>query len=130
MILYEQGGEVVNERIAEVRKRAGLTQGQFAERIGLTRNYMWMIEKGERTPSDRTIADICREFAVNESWLRTGEGEMPMNLDKQKKIAAFVGDLMREENGSFKAQLIEMLSEMGPDEWALLEKMARRLTGR
>nr|WP_158097949.1 helix-turn-helix transcriptional regulator [Anaerofilum sp. An201] len=120
----------MNERIAEVRKRAGLTQGQFAERIGLTRNYMWMIEKGERTPSDRTIADICREFAVNESWLRTGEGEMPMNLDKQKKIAAFVGDLMREENGSFKAQLIEMLSEMGPDEWALLEKMARRLTGR
>ena len=119
----------MNERITEVRKRAGLTQEKFAERLNLTRNFVWMIEKGERIPSDRTISDICREFGINEEWLRTGQGDMLVHFDKQKKIAAFLGDLMHEEDGSFKIQLIEMLSEMGPDEWALLEKMARRLTG-
>lgn len=119
----------IYDRIKQVRQISGLTQSQFAERLGLSRNYISLIEIGDRVPSDRTISDICREFGVNESWLRTGVGEMQVNLDKQKKIAAFLGDLMREEEGSFKTQLIEMLSEMGPDEWALLEKMAHRLMG-
>lgn len=66
----------MNRRIASIRKISNLTQDDFGTRIGLSRNYVWMIEKGERIPSDRTIADICREFNVNEHWLRTGEGEM------------------------------------------------------
>ena len=66
----------MNRRIASIRKISNLTQDDFGTRIGLSRNYVWMIEKGERIPSDRTIADICREFNVNEHWLRTGEGEI------------------------------------------------------
>lgn len=120
----------MNERIKELRKALGLTQQEFAEQLGVKRNTIAQYETGRNSPIDAIITSICREFGVNESWLRTGKGEMLMNLDKQKKIAAFLGDLMRsEEESSFKIQLIEMLSEMGPDEWALLEKMARRLTG-
>lgn len=118
----------MNERILQVRKQTGLTQEKFADRIGLTKNFVWMIEKGERIPSDRTISDICREFAVNEEWLRTGEGEMFADIDRHKKIAAFLGDLMREDDSNFRVRMIEMLSELSPDEWALLEKLAKRLT--
>ena len=118
----------MNNRIAQVRKQVGLTQEKFAERIGLTRNFVWMIEKGDRVPSDRTISDICREFGVREEWLRTGEEPMMQEVPQSKKIAAFLGDLMREEDGSFKKQLIEILSDMSPDEWELLERMAKRLT--
>lgn len=71
----------LNTRISNIRKALGLTQEKFAARIGLTRNFVWMIEKGERVPSDRTISDICREFNVSETWLRTGEGEMFNQLD-------------------------------------------------
>lgn len=71
----------MNARISSVRKSLGLTQEKFADRIGLTRNFVWMIEKGDRVPSDRTISDICREFNVSETWLRTGEGEMFNQLD-------------------------------------------------
>lgn len=71
----------MNTRISNIRKALGLTQEKFAARIGLTRNFVWMIEKGERVPSDRTISDICREFNVSETWLRTGEGEMFNQLD-------------------------------------------------
>ena len=63
----------MNARIEAVRKHEGLTQEQFADRINLSRNYLWMLENGSRTPSDRTISDICREFGVREAWLRNGE---------------------------------------------------------
>lgn len=53
---------------------------------------------------------------------------MLQDVSRDTKIAAFLGDLMAEEDGSFKKRLIDALSEMSPDEWALLEKLARKLT--
>lgn len=120
----------IKNRIKEIRQTVGLTQSQLAERLNLTRNYIGLIEMGERVPSDRTIKDICREFGVREEWLRTGEGEMLAEHSEQKKIAAFLGDLMREEaDGDFKAQLIGALADLTAEEWALLEQIARRITG-
>ena len=67
---------VIGERIKELRKVLRLTQAAFAERIGIRQNSVAVIEIGKNTPSDQTIAFICREFRVNEEWLRTGAGEM------------------------------------------------------
>lgn len=53
-----------------------MTQADFAIRLNLTRAAICNYESGTRTLSDRTIADICREFNVNEIWLRTGEGDI------------------------------------------------------
>lgn len=120
----------IGERIKEVRQKLGKTQQAFADAIGLKRNTVANYEIGNVQPSDRTISDICREFGVREEWLRTGEEPMFVEIPESEKIAAFLGDLMREEDGSFKKQLIEILSEMSPDEWELMERMARKLTGR
>lgn len=65
----------IGERIKKVRQEKSLTQQHFGERIGLKRNSLALIETG-RNPSEQTIISICREFNVNETWLRTGEGEM------------------------------------------------------
>lgn len=65
----------MNERIKKVRKALDLTQQEFAERIGMKRNSIALIENGRNT-SDQTVFAICREFNVNEEWLRTGAGEM------------------------------------------------------
>ena len=54
----------MNTRIQQIRKTAKMTQDEFAEKIGVSKNYVWMIEKGERVPSDRTVKDICREFKI------------------------------------------------------------------
>lgn len=116
----------MNVRIAEVRKAVNLTQEKFAAQLGLSRNFLWMIEKGDRIPSDRTIADICREFNVNENWLRTGEGEMFNPQDE--KLAAFVGSLVSDDSEPFKRRMVELLADLTPEEWKLLEKMAERLT--
>ena len=117
----------MNERIALVRKSLGLTQEKFAEQVGLSRNFMWMIESGTRVPSDRTISDICREFNVNETWLRTGEGEMFDQITRSEKITAFLTDITADEGDDFKRRFVEMLAELEPEDWKLLERMAEKL---
>ena len=101
----------MNERIALVRKSLGLTQEKFAEQVGLSRNFMWMIESGTRVPSDRTISDICREFNVNETWLRTGEGEMFNQITRSEKITSFLTEITEDEGDDFKRRFVEMLAE-------------------
>lgn len=67
---------MIGERIKDVRKAVKLTQTQFAEKLGTVQNTITGYETGRREPSNQVIALICREFRVNEVWLRTGEGEM------------------------------------------------------
>lgn len=65
----------ISNRIKKVRKSLDMTQQEFADHIGMKRNSIALIEGGRNT-SDQTIFAICREFNVNEDWLRTGKGEM------------------------------------------------------
>lgn len=69
------GGDNLNERIKKLRKALDLTQQEFGRRIGMKQNTIALIEGGRKT-SEQTIFAICREFNVNEVWLRTGEGDM------------------------------------------------------
>lgn len=96
----------MNERISQVRKSAGLTQEKFAARIGLTRNFVWMIEKGERIPSDRTIADICREFGVSETWLRTGQGQMLLDLGEDAELTQVLAQIQVSDDDTIKDLLV------------------------
>lgn len=66
----------MKERIRKLRRTLDLTQQEFADRIGIKRNTIANYEIGRNDPVDSVIALICREFNVNETWLRTGEGEM------------------------------------------------------
>ena len=73
-------GEIMNERLKLLRKELGLTQTQFGERIGVKGNTITTYETGVRVPPDSIVHSICREFYVNENWLRTGEGSMFLKL--------------------------------------------------
>lgn len=86
-------------RIAELRKSLNLTQDEFAKKLGLSRNYIWMIEKGERIPPDRTVSDICRIFNVNPKWLRNGEE--PMIMPALDDDADFISDLLNAVDNPF-----------------------------
>lgn len=66
----------MNERLSELRAALALTTRAFGARINLTGGAVTNMEKGTRSITDRTISDICREYSVNEEWLRTGTGEM------------------------------------------------------
>ena len=66
----------MNTRIKKLRKALDLTQQAFADRLGMKQNTIATYEMGRSAPPTPTIVAICREFNVNEEWLRTGEGDM------------------------------------------------------
>lgn len=119
---------MVNERIRELRKILDLNQTEFGTRIGIKQGSIAAYESGVRTPMDTVILSICREFNVNETWLRTGEGEMFAPMSRSETIAQFAGKLMRDEDESFRRQLIEALAQLDEKEWEVLEGIAKRLT--
>lgn len=116
----------MRERIAFIRKTLGINQDDFAKKIGLTKNYISLVETGGRVPSDRTVLDICREFNVNEFWLRTGEGEMFRQKTRAQEIADFAASLY-ENPTSFQAKLVTVLAKLEPEQWVLLEEKAMEL---
>lgn len=83
-------------RIIQIRKENKLSQEQFAKKIGLSRNFINQVETNKKNISDRTIKDICREFAINEEWLRTGKGDM--YKIPEDETAMIVSDLLIKEN--------------------------------
>lgn len=117
----------MHERIKRIRQSAEKTQLQFAEAIGLSRNYIAMIEIGQREPSDRTISDICEKFNVNRDWLLTGRGEMLNPVSRDAEITAFMGDVMKGEDADFRRRLVAALAKLDLPEWELLEKIALKL---
>ena len=66
----------MKDRVKTLRKTLGLTQREFADRIGMKPNTVATYEMGRSIPSDPAINNICKEFRVSEMWLRTGSGEM------------------------------------------------------
>lgn len=101
----------MNERIKEVREILKLTQEYFGEKIGIqSRSHISALEKGTRSLTNRIINDICREFNVNEEWLRFGTGEI-------FKEEAFSLDKYVKEKGatSFDIELIKIYLDMPND---------------
>lgn len=99
---------------------------EFAQKLNISQAYVSQLCSGIKVPSDRTISDICREFDVNEHWLRTGEGEMFVQKSPGDEISAFVGDILRGEP-DFRQRFITVLARMTPDEWKLLERKVLEL---
>ena len=111
----------MNERLKKLRKALDLTQQEFADRIGVKRNTIAMYEMGKTTPSETVILSICREFNVNESWLRDGIGEMFVEQTMDEQIEEFVGTLLQNEEDSFKRRLISGLAALDETGWKVLE---------
>lgn len=111
----------MNERLKKLRKTLDLTQQTFSDKLGVKRNTVAQWEIGRNEPSDAIILSICREFNVNEEWLRTGKGEMFIQLSRNEEIAEFVGQLMSDEDDSFKKRLISGLAALDENGWKVLE---------
>ena len=119
----------MNERIKSLRKKIGISQEVFAKKLGLTKNYISLVESGNRNLSEQSVRVLCREFNVNEEWLRTGTGEMFLPSDRKSDIAKLTKQLLDEEDDSFKNRFISMLANLSVEEWEFLEKRARELCG-
>lgn len=117
----------MKDRIVRLRKHLGFSQQEFADKLNIKRGTVANYECGRNEPIDAVINLICREFNVNEAWLRTGEGEMFLSLDREMELAKLTVDLFKESSDSFKNRFISLLARMDDDEWALLEGIVEKL---
>lgn len=117
----------MQDRIKQVRKINGLTQTEFGERIGVKGNTITGYETGLRSPSSAVITAICREFNISETWLRTGEGKMSIDLSREAQITKFVGEALREESPSDRQRFLNALLGATPEELHAIAEFAKRL---
>lgn len=117
----------MNERIKKLRKELDLTQQKFADRLGVKRNTVGQWECGINAITDRVIYSICREFNVNEDWLRSGEGEMFEQLTEQEKIMKYTALLLRDTDSAVASAIqsfIVTYEQLDDTSKATLEKIA------
>jgi len=117
----------MGERIRLLRKALNLTQQEFADRIGVKRNTIAQYEIGRNEPIDSILSLICREFDVNEEWLRTGSGPMFKEVDTEARFAEWAGRVLSGTDESFQKRFVTMMMSLTDDQWKLLEEKARML---
>lgn len=118
----------MNERIRELRLALGLNQSEFGARIGLRQTSIANYEKGLRQPLDAVITSICREFGVNEEWLRTGEGPQFVEITRAEQIQQMVDDIMRDHPEAFRRRFVTALAGLDDHGWIALENFIDSIT--
>ena len=118
----------INDRIVELIEALGLKKSQFAEKLSVSQPYISQLCSGVRTPSDRTISDICREFNIRREWLETGEG--PMRLPEPEEDLEIINDLLA-DTASPTADLIRNIwrtyRQLPPDHQKVLDNFIATL---
>lgn len=117
----------MKDRIKKIRKELDLTQQEFSGKIGSTQNIVANYETGRRNPSASVINNICKTFNINENWLRTGEGEMFVELTEDEEIADLVYELLDPKDDTFYLAVLELIhtyKELSPSSQQIIRETA------
>lgn len=122
----------INERFRELRIACDKTQTEWSKILGLSRSGVSDIEAGRRNVTEQHLIMLSNwnEKPINIEWLRTGSGEMFIELNRQQEIAKLSADLFKSEKESFKSRLIMALAELDDDEWKMLESIAVKIANK
>jgi transcriptional regulator with XRE-family HTH domain len=117
----------MKDRINFIIQKLDISKSKFAERLNVSQAFVSQMTSGEREPSDRTIQDICREFGVNEVWLRTGKGDPFKERTLEETIMRFA---VQTNKGSddFRKAYVAMLANLSDDGWKGLQEMYDKLS--
>lgn len=114
----------MGERIKELRKALGLTQQKFADGMGVKQNTIAQYESGRNAPIDAVITLICRTYKVDETWLRTGEGEMFQPKSRNEELFEFAEKVAEGGPNSIQAQLLAVMARLTDEQWEVLAQVA------
>lgn len=120
--------ETINDRIAWCIKDAGIKKAEFARRLNLSQPFVSELCSGKNNPSDRTIADICREFNISEVWLRTGEGEPHIQRDEDAEWQEVLAQITVSDDDLIK-RIIKAYWFMDEKEKAAIRKLIDSFLG-
>ena len=111
------------ERIKEVRKALGLPLDRFGERIGVKKSALSKVENGLNGLSGQLATSICREFNVNPDYLAGESEEMFIEMSRSDELAAFFGDVLKDDDEDFRKRFISALAQFTEEDWKLFEKI-------
>jgi transcriptional regulator with XRE-family HTH domain len=116
--------EGLQERLKAIRKTMRLTQQQFAQRIGVSRDVVASWEIGRVQPSEAMLRLISRECAANYEWLKYGAGTMEANREttEMEKLAKIL-----EGDNAFMRAFLHSLAELPKEAWEAMEAFMRNL---
>ena len=117
----------MKDRLKALRKAVKKSQTEFGQSVMVSLSAVQKWESGANEPSDAVITLICRNYNVDETWLRTGAGEMFRPRSREDEIASFMTGLLSGEGTEFQRRLIAVLAKLGPEEWARIEQKTREL---
>lgn len=120
----------MNERIRELRESLKKSQDEFAKELELSRNYISLVENGQRNLSSQSIKLLCSIHNVNEEWLRTGNGEMFQPITKNDEISRLFGNVSKIDDSNFRRRLINALAMLDDDGWTHLEELIDMIAGK
>lgn len=113
------------ERVKRIRKEKDLTLEKFGEKVGVTKQTISRIENGINSLTDQMVLSICREFNVNEVWLRNGTGEVFSEVPLHEQAYNRFGYIMENSSPSKKAALsvlLELLYNVPDEQWDMIMK--------
>lgn len=119
----------MNERIQAIIVTMGMKKTEFAKKLNVSQAYISQLCSGTKSPSDRTISDICREFNVNEDWLRNGTKPMFVPKNREDEIAAAVRKIASGKSEDFKRRFVLALSGLSEEHWEVLEQKMIEIVG-
>ena len=136
--IFRRRGDSTNtegERLKQLRNELDIKQGDFAKKISTTQGHISDIENGRKNLSERTIKLICLENwngkTVNEEWLRTGKGDMIIELPKEDEVAAYVEDLLADDGENELYNIIKAImrtyNELSPKSQEVLRDASAKL---
>ena len=117
---------IMNERIKELRKTLRMSQEELGKWLGISKSGVSDIEAGRRKVTEQHIIMLAMH-GVNEIWIRSGNGKMLIELDKDDLLFQWVGNVLKDESETFKKKFLTMLSSLTESEWEWLEQKALQL---
>lgn len=123
----------MNERVKELRSMLNLSTEKFGSRVGVTRSAISRIENGVVNVTEQMVKSICREFNVNEEWLRSGTGNMFNELSQDEELAYIVGKAIPQAPDFMKDTFIalgKLSQEFTPQDWEAVRKFIDALAGK
>lgn len=118
--------DILNTRFKNIREKLHLSQKDLGNELGLSNSGISNIEKGIRSVTDKHIKLLSAVFNVNETWLRTGIGEMFIEPDDSA-----IEQLAKTYNlDKFDQQLLLTYLELPKSDRAILKKYILNLSAK
>lgn len=120
---------MISIRLKELRKTLGLSQEAFGSKLGVQKSAISKIEKGENGLKEQLIKLICVEFNVNESWLKTGEGQMFNELSREEAITEYIAGLVSDnsKDRDFEKRFFRAMASLSKEQWLVVQEIMDKM---